>query len=132
MLQLRDRDLLAQISADNPETFLDVIKNEVDGTEYTFGVPYIAQSLILYYNTQYITETQAQSWEGIWDAAKTADKYAMTVTDTDGYNNSFLLLSTVAETGYSSLKLYEDGSLENNYVLGDDRIATMKWGQRFF
>ncbi|MFA6801299.1 MAG: extracellular solute-binding protein [Acholeplasmataceae bacterium] len=129
---ITDPDLLAQIAEDNPEIFLDVIKNTVDGTTYTFGVPYIAQSLILYYNTQYITEEQAQSWEGIWDAAKAVDKYAMTVTDTDGYNNSFLLLSTVLETGYTSLQLYEDGDIDNNYVQGDDRVATMKWGQRFF
>ncbi len=129
---ITDDALLAQIAADNPESFLDVIKNTVGGTEYTFGVPYIAQALVLYYNTDYITTEQVQTWEGIWDAAKTADKYALDITGTDGYNNSFLLLATVAETGFSSLKLYEGGDIEENYAQGDDTVAVMKWGQRFF
>jgi len=134
---ITDATLLAQIAADNPTSFLDVIKNTVGGVEYTFGVPYIAQALVLYYNTDYITEEQAQTWEGIWDAAKTADKQALDVTGTDGYNNSFLLLSTIAssttyDAGYTSLELYANGDIENNYAQGDDTVAVFKWGQRFF
>lgn len=125
-------DLLAQINADNPESFLDVIKGTVDGTTYTFGVPYIAQSLVLYYNKAFITETQAQTWEGILEAAKTADKQALSLTGTDGFNNSFLLLATNADDHSTSLELYTDGIQENCYVTGDDTIARMKWGQRFF
>ncbi|XFA98956.1 extracellular solute-binding protein [Candidatus Izemoplasma sp. B36] len=124
--------LLTQIANDNPQSFLDVIKGTVDGTEYTFGIPYVAQSLVLYYNTAYITEEQALTWEGIWEAAQTANKNAMTLTEAGGFNNSFLLLATDATDHSTTLELYTDGVQENCYALGDDTIAKMKWGQRFF
>lgn len=127
-----DADLLAQIENDNPETFKNVIKGVVGGQTYTFGVPYIAQSLVLYYNKDFINETQVQTWEGILEAAVAADKQALSLTGTDGFNNSFLLLATEAETGSSSLKLYEGGDINENYVTGDDMVSVMKWGQRFF
>ena len=53
---VRSEALLAQINADNPETFLNVIDMTVQGTKYTFGIPYIAQSLVLMYNTKYLSE----------------------------------------------------------------------------
>lgn len=124
--------LLDQINADNPEGFLNVIKATVGGTEYTFGVPYVAQSLILYYNKQFLNETQVQTWEGIWDVAKAQSKRAMVVTGTDGFNNSFLLLSRRANDGFTSLRLYENGVQENTFGTGDDTISVLKWGQRFF
>ncbi len=124
--------LLNQINVDNPQSFLDVIKGTVTGVEYTFGVPYVAQSLILYYNKQFVTAEQAQTWEGIWAAAKTANKYALTITATDGFNNSFLLLASRASDHYTSLKLYEGGIQEECYAQGDDTISVLKWGQRFF
>jgi len=124
--------LLAQINADNPDSFLNVIKGSVSGTLYTFGVPYVAQSLVLYYNKEYITEEQAQTWEGILEAATTANKQALSITGTDGYNNSFLLLARNAETNATSLRLYVDGVQTDCYGTGDDTIAILKWGQRFF
>ena len=127
-----DTALLAQIEADNPQTFLNVIKGTVDGTEYTFGVPYIAQSLILYYNKAYITPEQVQTWEGIWEAARNNNKQALSLTGTDGFNNSFLLLATQYDNHYTSLELYKDGIQENCFATGDDTIAKLKWGQRFF
>lgn len=127
-----DSALLAQINADNPQIFLKVIKGTVDGTEYTFGVPYIAQSLVLYYNTKYITPIQAQSWEGILAAAKTTNKQALSLLGTDGYNNSFILLAQEQDNHYTSLQLYTDGVQNNCYALGDDTISKMKWGQDFF
>lgn len=125
-------ELLAQIQADNPQSFLDVIDATVNGTTYTFGVPYIAQALVLYYNTDYVTAEQAQTWEGVLEAAKIADKQALSLTGTDGYNNSFLLLATDASDHSTSLKLYEGGVQEECFGSGDDTIAIMKWGQRFF
>jgi arabinogalactan oligomer/maltooligosaccharide transport system substrate-binding protein len=125
-------ELLAQIDTDNPESFKDVIKGTVDGTTYTFGVPYIAQALVLYYNTQFVTEEQTQSWEGILEAAEAVDKQALTLTATDGFNNSFLLLATDASDHSTSLELYVDGVQENCFATGDDTIAKLKWGQRFF
>lgn len=124
--------LLDQIASDNPEMFINVTKGVVGGTEYTFGVPYVAQSLVLYYNKQYITPTQAQTWEGILEAAVAANKQALSLTGSDGFNNSFLLLAREAETKATTLQLYVDANLENNYARGDDTIAKLKWGQRFF
>ncbi len=130
--------LLAQIEALNPESFKQVIRSTVDGTEYTFGVPYIAQALVLYYNTKYISEEQVETWEGIVDAATAAEdatgdnKQALSLAGVDGYNNSFLILARNAETGESSLELYEDGVQENCYFTGDDMISVMQWGQWFF
>lgn len=124
--------LLAQIAADNSEVFQEAIKGTVAGTEYTFGVPYIAQSLVLFYNTAYISEIQVQTWEGILAAAKTANKQAVSLTGNDGYNNSFLLLARNKTTLTSSLRLYEGGVLENCSGTGDDIISVLKWGQRFF
>lgn len=127
-----DPDLLAQIESDNPDTFKNVIKGVVGGQTYTFGVPYIAQALVLYYNKDLVTAEQAQTWEGILAAAKAVNKQALSLTGTDGFNNSFLLLATNAETGESSLKLYEGGDIMENYASGDDMVSVMKWGQRFF
>jgi len=124
--------LLAQIQADNPQSFLNVIKGTVNGTLYTFGVPYIAQSLVLYYNKAYITETQAQTWEGILQAAKDNGKQALSLSGTDGFNNSFLLLARNAETNETTLRLYVDGVQSDCFGTGDDTISVMKWGQRFF
>ncbi|HAX02337.1 MAG: hypothetical protein A2Y45_03490 [Tenericutes bacterium GWC2_34_14] len=127
-----DADLLAQIENDNPDSFKEVIKGVVGGQTYTFGVPYIAQSLVLYYNKEFITTEQVQTWEGILAAAEAANKQALSLTGTDGFNNSFLLLATNAETGQSSLKLYYGGDINNNFASGDDTVSVMKWGQRFF
>ncbi len=127
-----DADLLAQIENDNPDTFKNVIKGNVGGQTYTFGVPYIAQALVLFYNKDLVTAEQVQTWEGILAAAKAVDKQALSLTGTDGFNNSFLLLATNATTGESSLKLYEGGDIMENYASGDDMVSVMKWGQRFF
>jgi arabinogalactan oligomer/maltooligosaccharide transport system substrate-binding protein len=129
---VQSQALLDQIQADNPASFLEVIKGTVNGTEYTFGIPYIAQSLVLYYNKAFITETQAQTWEGILEAAVDNNKQALSLAGTDGFNNSFILLATEAETGDTSLKLYENGVQENCFGTGDDTIAKLKWGQNFF
>lgn len=127
-----DSALLAQINNDNPDTFLNVIKSVVGGTEYTFGIPYIAQSLVLYYNKEYLTETDVLTWEGIVAKAAQHNKQAVSLAGTDGFNNSFILLAKNAATGATSLKLYENGDINENYALGDDTIAKMKWGQWLF
>jgi len=135
---ITDEDLLDSIYENSPETFFDVVKGTVGGTEYTFGVPIIAQSLVLFYNKAYINETQVQTWEGILEATRTASTTlsrtinAMMLVGDDGFNNSFLLLGMDAETKQSSLELYENKDINKNYALGDDTIARMKWGQRFF
>lgn len=127
-----DQALLNQINNDNPDTFLNVIKATVGGTQYTFGIPYIAQSLVLYYNKKYLSETDVQTWEGIVRRAQELNKQALSITGTDGFNNSFVLLAKNQATNSMSLKLYENGDIQQNYALGDDTIAKMKWGQWLF
>ncbi|MGI6315606.1 MAG: sugar ABC transporter substrate-binding protein [Christensenellales bacterium] len=129
---ITDEALLAQIQEDNPETFLGVISREVQGTEYTFGVPYVAQSLVLFYNTKYLTPEDAESWEGIWEVAKANNMQAMSLMGSDGYNNSFLTLATGEEDGATSVRIYADGNLEDCFFTGDDTVAVFQWGQRFF
>lgn len=127
-----NNQLLNQIKNDNPEIFLDVIKANVAGTEYTFGVPYVAQSLVLYYNKKFLNEQDVLSWEGILAKAQQNNKQALSLTGTDGFNNSFILLAKKVSDGSTTLKLYENGDVNLNYALGDDTIAKMKWGQWFF
>lgn len=129
---IRSEALLAQIKADNPQTFLNVIDMTVQGTSYTFGVPYVAQALVLMYNTKYLTEKDVETWDGIWEVAKKVNKQSMSLMGADGYNCSFLTLATNAKTGTSSAKIYAGGALDNCYFTGDDTIAIMQWGQRFF
>ncbi len=129
---IQSQALLNQIQNDNPDSFLNVIKGTVGGVQYTFGVPYVAQALVLYYNKDFVSETQAQSWEGILEAAVAANKQALSLAGTDGFNNSFILLATEKETGYTSLRLYENGVQDNTFGTGDDTIAKLKWAQRFF
>ncbi|HQN74672.1 MAG TPA: hypothetical protein PK160_01400 [Bacillota bacterium] len=132
VMPVQSQALLDQIANDNPEMFQDVIKGTFNNVEYTFAVPYVAQSLVLYYNKKFIDETQVQTWEGILQAAETANKKALTLSGTDGFNNSFILLAREAETQATSLRLYEGNVLENTYGTGDDTIAKLKWGQSFF
>jgi len=127
-----DPALLAQIKSDNPQTFLDVIDATVGGTKYTFGIPYVAQSLVLYYNKKLLSENDVKTWEGILAVAQANNKQAVSLAGTDGFNNSFILLAKDTINKSTTLKLYENGDINANYALGDDTIAKMKWGQWFF
>lgn len=131
---VQSQALLDQIAEDNPAAFLDVIKSKVDGTEYTFGVPYVAQSLVLFYNTSLATPEQSLSFEGLMEAAaaKSATTKATVITDDDGFNNSFLLLARNKANLETSLKLFPGGVAEDSFGTGDDTISVLKWGQRFF
>ncbi|VEU82347.1 sugar ABC transporter substrate-binding protein [Acholeplasma hippikon] len=129
---IQSESLINQINNDNHEVYVNAIKGKVQGEEYYFGVPYIGQALILYYNKQYISAEQVQSWEGILEAAKAANKQALSITGTDGFNNSFLLLAVDEETKTSSLQLYDDASFENNYATGADVLSFLKYGQMLF
>ena len=127
---IQTQSLINQINADNHQVYIDTTKGTVQGEEYYFGVPYIGQSLVLYYDKSKINDTQVQSWEGILEAATTAKKQALSITGTDGFNNSFLLLAVDAETKTSSLKIYENGKFENNFATGADVLSFIKYGQK--
>ncbi len=133
-----DQTLIDGIYENSSEMFHDVIKATVGGTEYTFAAPVIAQSLVLFYNKNYVTPEQAESWEGLMEAAQAVSTTkgktisALMPTGEDGYNNSFLLLGVNEQTKESSLRLYENGDINDQYAHGDDSVARFKWGQRFF
>ena len=129
---IQSEALLAQIQDQNPDTFLNVIRAERDGVTYTFGVPYEAQSLVLYYNTAHLSEEDVLTWEGIWAKAEELNTRALAITGTDGFNNSFLVLAQFADTGEFVTRLYEEGQLENTELVNDAAISVMRWGQRFF
>ena len=129
---ITDQNLLRQIQNDNPSIFHDVIRGPVSGTEYTFGVPYKSQALVLYYNRDYLTSDDVKTWEGIWAKARAAGKQSVTINGDDGYNNSFLVLATRASDGMPIADLYLDNVLTNCNFNSDLAVAVMKWGQRFF
>ena len=138
-----DEDVLAQVNADNPESFKKVIQNIYgdgsDGYTYTFGVPYISQALFLYYDTRFVEPEEAESFEGLIKAAKRYDKdnnttgtKSYTVTSDDGYNNSFALLARKISDGKneSAIRLYEGGERYDTYAQDNDTVAIIKWMQR--
>ncbi|MDR1836234.1 MAG: extracellular solute-binding protein [Treponema sp.] len=131
---ITDQRLLAQINNDNPFIFLDVIKGSVGepAVEYTFGVPYIAQALVLYYNKDYLTDEDVKTWEGIWAKARANGKQSVTVNGDDGYNNSFLVLATRESDGTPVAEIYLNKQMESCNFNSDLAVATMQWGQRFF
>ena len=134
---ITNEELLKQIDNDNTKGFKDIIVNEVQGQKYTFGVPLIAQSLVYYYNTSILSKDDVKTWEQIMKACAKKSKTlkATSILGEDGYNNSFLLLARKVNpdnTTTTSVKLYEDGILENCFLTGDDSVAIMKWGQDFF
>lgn len=124
--------LIAQIENDNPPAFTSVIRATVQEQEYIFGVPYEAQSLILYYNTKFLTPEDVETWEGIWEVAQENNKRSLSLTGTDGFNNSFLVLATNAETSEPIVSLYENGVLENTEFVTDGMVSVLRWGQEFF
>jgi ABC-type glycerol-3-phosphate transport system substrate-binding protein len=129
-----DQRLLAQINNDNPSIFLEVIKGRVGDSpvEYTFGIPYIAQALVLYYNKDYLSDDAVKTWEGIWAVARANGKQSVTINGDDGYNNSFLVLATRDSDGTHIADIYANGQFENCNFSSDLAVATMQWGQRFF
>ncbi len=124
--------LLAQIRDDNPDAFIDAATAVHSGQTYVFGIPYVSQSLVLYYDKSVISEDQVKTWEGMMEAAEAVGKKAMTIVGEDGFNNSFLLLARNAATNATTLKLFPNGVAENSFGSGDDTVAIMSWGQWFF
>lgn len=129
--------LVAQVLADNPDSFQKVIYSTLNGTKYLYGVPYISQALFLYYNKALVTEEQAQSFEGLREAAKAAGTKAITVTGDDGFNMSFALLATKVDDHSTTVKIYEGaeavsgGSKGESNAQGDDTVAIYRWLQAF-
>ena len=134
---ITDETLIAQVLADNPESFRKVIYSNLNGTTYLYGVPYISQALFLYYNKSMVTEEQAKSFEGLREAAKAAGTKAITVTGDDGFNMSFALLAQRVSDHGTSVKIYEGadpasgGSKGESNCQGDDTVAIYRWLQAY-
>ena len=140
------KELLDQIEADNPDGYKAVIKNTVGGQELTFAAPYIGQALVLYYNKAKVTGEQAQTWEGLQEAATAAGMVgtgenqipvkATTVMGNDSFNLSFFLLGRQLPENKTSIKIYEGNTINEKlkgcFCTGDDTMASFKWAQRFF
>ena len=129
---ITDERLLAQIYNDNPDIFFEIVRGTVAGQEYTFGVPYRSQALVLYYNRDYISDEDVKTWEAIWQVARASGKQSVTINGDDGFNNSFLVLATRESDGMPIADIYLHGDFANCNFNSDLAVATMQWGQRFF
>ncbi|MBQ7700397.1 MAG: hypothetical protein IJT49_08665 [Clostridia bacterium] len=132
-----DESLIAQVLADNPESFQNVIYSTLNGQKYLYGVPYISQALFLYYNKALVTDEQAKTFEGLREAAVAAGTKAITVTGDDGFNMSFALLATKVSDHSTTVKIYEGaesvsgGSKGASNCQGDDTVAIYRWLQEY-
>jgi len=133
-LPLDNEGLIEQVTADNPQAFKDVIYAVPKGEKEKklYGVPYISQSLFLYYNKKFVSDEQAKTFEGLQQAAKAADNKAFTVVGDDGYNFSFTMLARKESDKSSTLKLYPNGERHDNWLQGDDEIAFVRWANEMF
>ena len=146
---ITDQELLAQIEADNPDGYKNVIKATIGGQERVVAVPYIGQALVLYYDKTQISAEEVKSWEGIMAAAKKVNAKATFPMGNDCYNLSLFTLARKVDSRdasgnitatSTSVKLYEfdnayndvNGYLNGVHFTGDDTMAVYKWAQRFF
>lgn len=131
---IEDEALIKQVTDDNPQAFKNVIyatpKGESEAKLY--GVPYISQSLFLYYNKKFVSDEQAKTFEGLQQAAKAAGNKAFTITGDDGYNFSFTMLAKKESDKTSTLKLYPNGERHDNWLQGDDEVAFVRWANEMF
>ena len=125
-----------QVLADNPASFKNVIYSVVNKKRAIYGVPYISQALFLMYDKRYVTAEQAQTFEGLKQAAaaKGNKVKAVTVMGTDGYNFSFPVLAVNNTTKATTVKLYENASKDTGscWFQGDDTIAVSRYFQRYY
>ncbi|MBR2577423.1 MAG: extracellular solute-binding protein, partial [Erysipelotrichaceae bacterium] len=132
-----DEALVSQVLADNPASFQNVIYSTLEGKQYLYGVPYISQALFMYYNKEFVSEEQAQSFEGLREAAAAAGTKAITVTGDDGFNMSFALLATKLDDHSTTVKIFEGaeavsgGSKGTSNCQGDDTVAIVRWLQAY-
>ena len=131
---ITDQGLIDKVLADNPDAFKSVIYATPKGqsTKELYGVPYISQSLFLYYNKKFVSDEQAKTFEGLQQAAKTANAKAFTITGDDGFNFSFTMLARKESDKSSTLKLYPNGERHNNWLQGDDEVAFVRWANEMF
>lgn len=128
------KNLVDQIENDNSAEFFEVAHSVVDKQRAVYGAPYIAQSLFLMYDKRYVTETQAQTFEGLSEAAaaRNSRTKAIVVTGQDGFNYSFPLLAQNNETHATTMKIYKDGDKKDCWAQGEDSVANLQWARRYY
>jgi len=138
---ITSQSLLQQMKNSLPESFTTAVYMQAgDGSQAQFyGVPLIAQSLVLYYNKEAFPDTsKLATWEGIMEVAKAKNVKATSFAGSDGFNYSLFLLAEPKSQDaleafgkFGTLKIYKNGSLTNCYNWGDDQVALSKYAQRF-
>jgi len=142
-------ELLSEIRENNSDSIFEMIQGHAYDKNAIYGVPYIAQSHVLYYNTDFLSATDVLSWNTILAKATASKVKAFTLEDTSAYNNSFLDLATDS-SGNQPIKIFEGvkaTNISNWSVSGnnkyeftanevsftsDEAISIFKFGQRLF
>lgn len=134
-----DEDLVANIEDTIDPIFQDVIYMSAAGGQSEFyAVPIIKQALVLFYNKDYLSDSDVVSWEKILEVAESKGKLATTYIGSDGFNYSHWLLAQpsneASKTAFGkkgTLELYKGGLWPGNMAWGDDQVAITKYAQRF-
>ena len=84
-----DEDLVANIEDTIDPIFQDVIYMSAAGGQSEFyAVPIIKQALVLFYNKDYLSDSDVVSWEKILEVAESKGKLATTYIGSDGFTLS--------------------------------------------
>lgn len=136
---ITDEDLIDNIDETIDPIFQDMIYLSVGGGQAQYyAVPIIRQSLVLFYNKNYLSASDVKTWEGILKVATAEKKLAVAFTGEDGFNYSHWLLAQpsndAAKKAFGdkgTLQLYKGGLWANNMAWGDDQVAIHRYAQRF-
>ena len=134
---LESTDLIDQIEQQNSNDIIKYCKSLSNGNYYL--VPYMSQSLVLYYDKSLgVTEEDVSSIENLLAKAKELNKLAIGFGGYNCYNFSSFFLArpynqkAIDAFGNSgTLKIYENNELNNCYAYGDDMVSIMKYANRF-
>lgn len=131
---ITDQGLINQVSEDNTAAVVNVCESTVGEQKDLYGVPYISQALFLMYDKRYVSATQAESFEGLAQAAQARGENVkgVEVVGDDGFNFSFVQLSRQLPENTTTLKIYANGTnKDGTYCQGDDTVTATQWARDF-
>ncbi|MDR2828858.1 MAG: hypothetical protein LBV51_05505 [Acholeplasmatales bacterium] len=128
--------LINQTFALNTPSVIDMISLKIAGSDdlLIFGVPYVFQNLVLYYNKTILKDVT--SWENIirdvetYNSQNKQSTKAFTLAGIDSFSNSFLLLAS--KNNSFPIKIYQDGTLDDCDITNDEAVSIIKKGQDIF
>jgi maltose-binding protein MalE len=129
---IKSQTLIDQINAENHAFIIEYLNNNKIEDAYYAGVPYSLFTNVLLYNNLYLDEEDVQTWEGIWDIAKTNDVYASALFNETSVFNNHLIFAYNVSSGQPVTTMYEQGQLTNTSFVNDASISVTRWGQRFY